>query len=555
MRSCLRWGRVALFSLAALALAAGPLAAAAAAEPAAGGPRTTAARPLDLSYIPRQAVLAVVVHPGQLLAAPEFAMFPVEVVGAQLMELAAIDARQVEQVIVLANATTLSAQPSAAAIVRFSQPYDRQAVLANLAPESEEVAVGDARFYKSANGTSLFMPDDRTLVLGVESDLRAMVSAKDVASPLVERLRKIDTSKPASAVATLSPLREELLSMITDLPPLPPPLHEVIRLPEHLAAVHLQVALGADGGLRLELEGYDEPSAAAMAKMLDNAIQLGEQLIDAQIAALEQRGAPATEVAGMQYARRMMRLLLSQIDRRQQGDRLVIDVKGEAAVTTATTGVLAALLLPAVQAAREAARRSQSSNNLKQIGLAFYNFHDVYAKLPASTYDKDGKPLLSWRVHILPFVEEKQLYDQFHLDEPWDSPHNIKLVEQMPAAYQNPNLADENRTGKTVYLAPTGEAALFKAGKPAPGFRDITDGTSNTIMVVEARREKAVVWTKPDDLKLDPAKPLAGLEGARTGGFNALFCDGSVRLIANGIDVEVLRRLFNPRDGKPVGGF
>jgi prepilin-type processing-associated H-X9-DG protein len=399
------------------------------------------------------------------------------------------------------------------------------------------------------------MPDDRTLVLGVESDLRAMVSAKDVASPLVERLRKLDTSKPASAVATLSPLREEILSMVGQLPPLPPPLHEFTRLPEHLAAVHLQVAMGPEGGLRLELEGYDEASATAMTKMLDNAIQLGEQLIDAQIAALEQRGAPATEVAGMQYARRMMGHLLSQIDRRQQGDRLVVDVKGEAAVTSATTGVLVALLLPAVQAAREAARRAQSSNNLKQIGLAFHNFHDVYNKLPASTFDKDGKPLLSWRVHILPFVEGIELYQKFHLDEPWDSPHNIKLVEQMPAAYQNPNLAEENRTGKTVYLAPTGEAALFKAGKPAPGFRDITDGTSNTIMVVEARREKAVVWTKPDDLKLDPSKPLAGLEGARTGGFNALFCDGSVRLIANGIDAEVLRRLFNPRDGKPVGRF
>lgn len=238
----------------------------------------------------------------------------------------------------------------------------------------------------------------------------------------------------------------------------------------------------------------------------------------------------------------------------------------------ATSGIGIALLLPAVQAAREAARRTQSMNNLKQIGVAMQNFHDVFKRFPASTYDKDGKPLLSWRVHILPFVEAQALYQQFHLDEPWDSEHNKPLVAQMPAVFRNPNFDNPE---KTVYLACTGEHALFADGKAdkghaagetaativggketawarSVGLADIADGTSNTIMVVEANPDQAVIWTKPDDLHIDADKPMAGLGSLRPGGFNALLCDGSVRFVSSMINLEMLKRLFNPRDGMPI---
>ena len=85
---------------------------------------------------------------------------------------------------------------------------------------------------------------------------------------------------------------------------------------------------------------------------------------------------------------------------------------------------MAASLLPAVSAARECrSKNAAGANNLKQIGLAMHNFHDSYGGFPAAySTDKNGKPLLSWRVHILPFVEGQALYRQFKLDEPWDSP-------------------------------------------------------------------------------------------------------------------------------------
>ena len=81
-----------------------------------------------------------------------------------------------------------------------------------------------------------------------------------------------------------------------------------------------------------------------------------------------------------------------------------------------------------------------ASNNLKQLALGIHNFHSAYRKLPAARTDENGQPLLSWRVAILPFIEQQALYEQFHLDEPWDSEHNLKLIDQMPATFTDPSL-------------------------------------------------------------------------------------------------------------------
>jgi hypothetical protein len=215
--------------------------------------------------------------------------------------------------------------------------------------------------------------------------------------------------------------------------------------------------------------------------------------------------------------------------------------------------VMAGLLLPAIQAAREAARRNVVSNEMRQIGIAFMNHAVAHGdRYPAAAnYDKEGKALLSWRVHVLPYLEQKALYDQFRLDEPWDSEHNKKLLPKMPNVYADPNDPNLAKAGKTRLLVPTGKAAIFD-GKEGPKITSITDGTANTIMAVEVHPDKAVEWTKPDDLEIDPAQPLKGLERARANGFQALFADGSVRLIADNIDLVVLRAMFTPRGGEAV---
>jgi prepilin-type processing-associated H-X9-DG protein len=214
--------------------------------------------------------------------------------------------------------------------------------------------------------------------------------------------------------------------------------------------------------------------------------------------------------------------------------------------------VLVALLLPALQAAREAARRAQCMNNLKQIGIAMHMYHDAYNTFPGNIRDKSGKPLLSWRVAILPYMEENALYEKFRLDEPWDSPHNRELLKYMPKSYICPSRPPAGDQA-TTYRAFTGNGAIFDERGPTR-IAQIRDGTSNTILVVEA--SEAVPWTKPDDIPFQPDRPenLFGAGSSHPGGFNALFCDGSVRFIKTTIDLDVLKALITRDGGEVIGG-
>jgi hypothetical protein len=215
-----------------------------------------------------------------------------------------------------------------------------------------------------------------------------------------------------------------------------------------------------------------------------------------------------------------------------------------------TLPIAAGLLVPAVQKTREAAARVQSQNNLKQIGLAIHGYQDAYRSFPpAYRASKDGKPLLSWRVLILPFIEQENLYREFHLDEPWDSEHNKKLIDRMPKTYRSP--ASSAAPGMTNYLTVRGKDTAFP-GEQGVKIAEITDGLSNTIMLVEASDRKAVIWTKPDDLEFNEKNPIDGLLGLWSGGFQAALCDGSVRMIKRTIDPDVLKNLFIRNDGNPL---
>jgi hypothetical protein len=195
------------------------------------------------------------------------------------------------------------------------------------------------------------------------------------------------------------------------------------------------------------------------------------------------------------------------------------------------------------------AQQTASRNNLKMMGLAMHNFHDVHRKFPpAVTKDKNGKPGLSWRVHLLPFLDNAPLFNEFHLDEAWDSAHNKPLVEKMPAVYKSPGSKAE--AGKTIYLTLRGKDTIFPADKDGTRLSDVVDGASNTLLVVEASDDKAVIWTKPDDLDFDPEKPLTGLKSARPDGFLGLMADGSVRFFNDSLPAETVRRLVLRNDGQ-----
>jgi prepilin-type processing-associated H-X9-DG protein len=224
------------------------------------------------------------------------------------------------------------------------------------------------------------------------------------------------------------------------------------------------------------------------------------------------------------------------------------------AVVVVPLVLLSALLLPAVQAAREAARRAQCTNNLKQIALAMFNYESTYGCFPpAAIYDKDAKPLLSWRVMLLPYLGQNNLYTKFHLDEPWDSPNNKPLGELTMQVFRCPS--DLGPLVLTKYQVIVDSRGIF-TGKPAGISRgEVSDGESNTLLVVEAA--SAVRWTKPEEIAgAKVTDPSWGIGSFHPGGLNAAMADGSVRFVKNSkenpINSRVLQGLVTRNGGEIV---
>ncbi|WP_237729252.1 sigma-70 family RNA polymerase sigma factor [Schlesneria paludicola] len=199
----------------------------------------------------------------------------------------------------------------------------------------------------------------------------------------------------------------------------------------------------------------------------------------------------------------------------------------------------------------EGMAKERSKRHVKFMGLAMHNYLAMYGSFPASaSYSKTGQPLLSWRVHVLPFIDQNDLYKQFKLDEPWDSPHNIKLVPQMPDIYAES--ATARSTGQTHWQVFVGPTMPFM-GQKGMRLNQITDGTSTTILVVEAANP--VTWSQPEDLSYDPSKPLPKLGSAFKDYFVAGFADGSVRLVPIDLAEDVLRPWLTATGNEPVIDF
>lgn len=199
--------------------------------------------------------------------------------------------------------------------------------------------------------------------------------------------------------------------------------------------------------------------------------------------------------------------------------------------------LLIGMLLPAVAQVRTAARRVTAMNNVRQLALAAINHESATREFPSNlcVNQPDLPPNLSWRVHILPFLDEQALYDQFHLDEPWDSPHNLSLLDQMPPSFSHPQIVLE--PGFTVYQMVASSPSdanptMLVEGERGVGFDRITDGSSNTVLIVEVNAANAVEWTKPSDWKFDPNNPTQGLGDNEFGNGTIVgLCDGSTHFI------------------------
>jgi prepilin-type processing-associated H-X9-DG protein len=223
-------------------------------------------------------------------------------------------------------------------------------------------------------------------------------------------------------------------------------------------------------------------------------------------------------------------------------------------------GVFLFLLLPVSSVGREAPLRITCVNNLRQIGLALHNYHDEHGCFPpAYTADERGQRLHSWRTLLLPYLEHEGLYDQLRLDEPWDSPHNRATIEEWdaPSVFRCPSAHDDPPA--TCYVMIVGPET-FSSGPSGRSIKDITDGTSNTITVVETEGS-GIHWAEPRDLDSrtlnfqsdEPAE--YGIRSNHPQVVNAAFADGSVHSIDKEIDPQLFKALLTVAGGEDVSTF
>jgi hypothetical protein len=517
-----------------------------------------AAAKIDTTYVTETAAAVAVLRPAQLMKSKAGEMLPIEVATAAGTKYLGIDPASVEEVTCFVDPSN-PLVPNYAFTLKFVQPQANLKLPKEIREhtKAEKLNGKDYLASQDAELPSFYQPDKSTLIIAPEVSLRTLVEnpRKNKAGPLIDRVQKAAAGSDlyvAIDLATVQPFIQMGL-MGEDVPPQAKPFVDMIPL---LSAAELTINLSKPAPTELVVHANDAESAEQVMNLFKEGVEKAREQMRDDLAPQMESEDPI-ERAFAQYMERVSTRWAQPFTPTRDGAKLTIfHVENSGSpqqqfATMAVMGVLTAFLLPATQAAREAARRNQSMNNLKQLALALQNHHDTKKAFPAQAIcNKDGKPLLSWRVAILPFIEENDLYNQFHLDEPWDSEHNKPLLERMPEVFANPNL--KLPKGKTSYLAMVGKDCVFDGTDKGIPIQGITDGTSKTVAIVEADADKAVEWTKPDDLKYDANNPSAGLGHVHPGGWLAAFCDGHVQFISDTTDQNVLKALFTKAGGEAV---
>ncbi len=423
-------------------------------------------------------------------------------------------------------------EPMPAAIFAFGRDISQADLVKGVLGQATEETHEGQTFHKNPL-TAIWQPDPRTVVAGPLETVKKIISAKltgkAVASPLVEQLQL--NADFTSAIDMES--QSQLLGFFAQVNPM-------MGMITNIKTVATQVSATAKEGdslVEINVTALDAGLAGglfAVASMLVNQGKMG----------VSQLPLPPDASASDKEMQALIKDLVASVTVKQDGDKIQLRIP-----TPKGFDRVPDLLKPALVAAKAAAKETEQRNYFRMIGLAFHNFHDVMGNLPgAGRNRKDGPIGLSWRVYLLPFLNEAPLYAQFKLDEPWDSEHNKALIEKMPAVFKSPGVEAAGKTSIHVFTGPGGPFADDKT----PGFRDFTDGTSSVILAVLAGPETAEVWTKPGGLDFDPKDPIKSLGTISRKTIVALFADGAVRELDKEIDATTFRRLIQFADGEPV---
>ena len=396
-----------------------------------------------------------------------------------------------------------------------------------------------------------------TLAIGAHEVLKPRLAANAPQGPIERRLTPLaadhdilvccltDHRELSLAEGYLQPLVTVLEPLLADLKSLPPGAY---------SALIVALRLRGEPQLLVRVEAADESLAAEMEGLFGRCLER-VQLTFAEVRDDLKRELPADSAADIdQFLAEAARDL--QVRRSGQDLDVIAPLGKDGAALKRFIELVQRRqghqFRDALYAAREAVKRRDPREQLKQIGIAFHNYHDVHSTFPPPAIrDREKRPLLSWRVALLPLLgalepdgNKGNLYEQFKLDEPWDSDHNRPLLKKMPSIYRDLRVMDPTLTTLQIFV---GEGAAFST-EPF-SFHKILDGTSNTVLAVQAPPDRAVPWTKPEDLPFDLADPKIAFGKQHSTTVLAVMFDGKVQTFPADLPSDTWRWLIQADDG------
>lgn len=495
----------------------------------------------DLKYIPNNVLAYAVLRPGQMVALEGIDVIP----GADFAGAIPVGHDKIERVVAAVIPDPQGDFPAVGVAIQFTEDVPEERVVRWLAPQAEK-AEGDFTHYfpMEGEGLELLFADSRTVLAApVGGTVFNMFFADETPgqTPLSALSARLDQDAQLYGAADVRQLvlisLANLVSMTIDEP------DEVVDFPEWMAAVDgvglssLSLNLARADGLQLQLLDPNQGVTASFEDLGNSLKQSWNREAEGKLTQLPK--AASNQVAKV---RETVFDVLTSLQIERSDDSLLVKSSqlpspGEFVGLVRNVMGVSLSIVQQMQAAQE------TRAALMHIGLALHNYHDQHGELPRDILDDDGKPLLSWRVHLLPYLGEKALFDQLRLDEAWDSPVNKQLEWKVPSAFRS--RATPVFTKVTHFQKPIGPGTVASEG--VAKFDDIADGLANTIAVVEAA--KGVPWTQPADLAIDSEGPL---ENLRDDASFTLMYDASVGMVSKKIDPPAFLAALGGADGLPI---
>jgi Protein of unknown function (DUF1559) len=506
--------------------------------------------PADLALVPANAQGFAAIRVGDLTDLPDYKMARQFLPPIEAAKLADVESKLGVSIADVERITFVSTDGEKMemwGVIALKKPYDSKKIKDLFPPGTQEIKHGNATYHLLAVDdpkVAIHFVNDRILVAGTESGVKRCLKQMDEktsAGPLAEGL-KLAAANHHIVVAGAPPV-----DVMQKLKKTMPPGMEAFAGFLDLQTGTLVIDETAQAlQLDLRLNFPTEAKAQEVKSAMDGLVGMGRLFLP-QLKAQLTQGPNAQE--GQKVAA-WLEATLNSVKPEQKGSSVTLNLKLD---TSGVSESLQKMFQVAGGNVQQAALKTQNANNLKQLALAMQNYADVHQGQlpPAVITSKLGKrPLYSWRVALLPYLEEGRLYEEFHRTEAWNSPHNSKLLARMPNVFRLPG----QPPGSTVthYQVFTGPGTPFvgNQGPRMPG--GFPDGTSNTILIAEAAQ--GVPWTMPEDLHFTPNQPLQPLLGGHFGNvFDVAMADGAVVAVPRTISDTTLRNAINPSDGMVLG--